>query len=76
MRQALWVSAVLAAVFGLSACSDSSSGAKAAKKVDGKSWEGAGSAYAASGWKPGDKATWEEQLRARAQSQNDYSRAK
>jgi hypothetical protein len=32
--------------------------------------------YAAPGWKAGDKTSWEQSLRARAQyGQNDYTRA-
>jgi hypothetical protein len=33
------------------------------------------SQYAVPGWKAGDKTAWEQQLRARSQGQNDYSRA-
>ena len=34
-----------------------------------------GKAYTVAGWKAGDKASWESQLKARAQyGQNDYSR--
>lgn len=36
---------------------------------------GTGKPYAVAGWKPGDKASWESQLKARAQQgQNDYVR--
>ena len=75
--RALWVPCtVLAAAVGMAACGESTSGTKTAKKSDAKSWEGAGSTYAAPGWKPGDKASWDEQMRLRIQSQNDYARAK
>ena len=47
----------------------------AMKKSDGKAWDGAQNAYVAEGWKAGDKASWETQLRQRAQSQNEYNRA-
>ncbi len=30
--------------------------------------------YAAPGWKGGDQASWEEQMRKRAQGQNEYTR--
>ena len=76
MKFASLLIAVLGAALGLAACGDSSTGVKAAKKADGKSWEGAGPTFAASGWKVGDKASWEEQMRTRAQNQNDYARAK
>ena len=44
-------------------------------KSDGRPWETAQTAYTAQGWKAGDKASWEQQLRARSQGQNEYSRA-
>ncbi len=47
-----------------------------AKKVDTKAWEASNSPYVANGWKGGDKTTWDEQLRLRAQAQNEYVRTK
>lgn len=44
------------------------------KKPDAKAWESGATAYVASGYKPGDKAAWEQQLRTRAQTQNEYAR--
>ena len=49
----------------------------AAKKSDAAPWTSSGSAnpaFAAAGWKAGDKASWEEQMRQRNQAQNDYVR--
>ena len=44
-------------------------------KSDAPSFTGTGSNFAAPGWKAGDKAGWEQHLKARQQnSQNDYSR--
>ncbi len=37
-------------------------------------WEGAKDPFVASGWKPGDKSSWEQQLGERAQAQNEYRR--
>jgi hypothetical protein len=38
-------------------------------------FQGVSSQYAAPGWKAGDKTSWEQGLKARAQySQNEYSR--
>jgi len=46
------------------------------KKTDAKAWEGAAdSPHVLAGWKAGDRASWEEQMRHRAQSQNEYTRA-
>ena len=46
-------------------------------KPDSQPWsvsDAATPAYTAPGWKAGDKAAWEEQLRQRNQAQNDYLR--
>jgi hypothetical protein len=51
-----------------------SAGGNAAKKSDAKSWQAADNGFVASGWKSGDRASWEEQMRQRAQSQNEYTR--
>ena len=73
--RAVWsVGALLAVAVAVSACGESTSGSKSTKKADGKAWEGAGPTFAASGWKPGDKASWDEQMRQRNQAQNDYVR--
>ena len=38
-------------------------------------YNGTGKAFADSGWKQGDKASWESHLKARTQNgQNDYSK--
>ena len=76
MKQALIVTAVLAAAFGLAACGERSTGGKTPRKADAKGWQGADNAYMAPGWKPGDSAAWQEQLRVRAQAQNEYNRVR
>jgi major membrane immunogen (membrane-anchored lipoprotein) len=59
----------------LVACGEKPQGIGAGK-LDAPSYSGTGQAYAEKGWKQGDKASWESQLRARAQNgQNDYSKA-
>jgi predicted small lipoprotein YifL len=67
---------VTALVTGLAACGEKPQTAQpAAKKSDGKAWDAAQNAYVVPGWKSGDQASWEAQMRTRAQSQNEYSRA-
>jgi hypothetical protein len=45
------------------------------RKSDVEPWDaGAAVTFAAPGWKAGDQASWEEQMRTRAQGQNEYSR--
>jgi hypothetical protein len=60
-------------VIGLIGCSerDQSLGSST-KKSDGKPWQGAQNAYVVKGWTPGEKTAWENQLRSRAQTQNEY----
>jgi hypothetical protein len=60
----------------VSGCGDKpqSAGQGPAKKADSAAWSPSQSPYVAEGWKAGDQAGWEAQLRARAQSQNEYSR--
>ena len=46
-----------------------------ANSRDSTAFSGTNKAYVNTGWKPGDKASWEAQLKARAQyGQNDYTR--
>ena len=61
-------------VLCLSACGEKPQAASHSK-ADAHSFEGPATAYTAAGWKAGDAKSWEEQMRTRAQSQNEYSRA-
>jgi hypothetical protein len=57
----------------LSACGEFDQSQTAERHLpDVQPWQGAKNLYVAPGWKPGDKNAWENQLRTRAQSQNDY----
>ena len=74
MKNRILIVAMLAA--GLAACGEKAQTVQPAmKKSDGHAWDGAQNAYVAAGWKAGDKASWETQMRQRAQSQNEYNRA-
>lgn len=47
------------------------------KKVDAKAYAGSSDAtFTAPGWKPGDEASWEQQIKARNQAQNEYTRTR
>ena len=69
---------VAASLIALAACTEKPQAlGEAGRKVDTAGWavsDGAKPGFAASGWKGGDKAAWEAQLRARNQAQNDYAR--
>lgn len=57
----------------LVACGEKSQSQADARKVSGSHpWQGARNSYVEKGWSPGDKASWETQLRTRAQNQNEY----
>jgi len=65
---------VLAAVAAaLCACGEKPQ-TNAGHKPDAPPWSGAREPYVAAGWKAGDQASWEEQMRKRAQGQNEYLR--
>ena len=67
----MWVTAVAL----LSACTEKPQTAKTSKS-DVQAYEGASNKeFTVAGWKAGDKASWEEQMRIRSQGQNEYSRA-
>jgi hypothetical protein len=48
---------------------------KAGTKVVGQQpWQGTQNGHMLPGWKTGDRKSWEDQMRARAQAQNEYTR--
>ena len=73
--------AAFALAIGLSACGEREQvivykQGKYQGKPDSKPWESdpAASLYTSSKWEKGDKTSWEAAVRARNQSQNEYSR--
>ncbi len=67
--RSLWLALLLA----LAACGESAQTATA-RKVDQPPWEGPATAFTAPGWKPGDRASWTDEIRQRAQGQNENVR--
>ena len=61
-------------VLALAACGDKVQTA-GGRKADAKPWDAAQDGFVVPGWKSGDQASWEDQMRNRAQSQNEYARA-
>jgi hypothetical protein len=69
-----WMLAALAALAGLTACGEKPQ-TMGGVKSDVAAYQGVNNAYAAPGWKAGDKTSWEQGLKARAQNtQNEYSK--
>ena len=63
------------AMLGLSACTEHPQERGGQRVVGTPASQGTGSQFVAPGWKPGDAASWDEQLRTRAlYGQNEYSR--
>lgn len=78
LRQVMMLSVAALAIAGCGE-REQTAGQGGARKSDAKAWQGAQAgpgAYAAAGWKAGDKDSWEAQLKTRAQQgQNEYTRA-
>jgi len=59
----------------LSACGEKPQTAGMQHAADKEPWTGSiQKAFDAPGWKPGDKASWEAQIKQRNRSQNEYVR--
>jgi hypothetical protein len=71
-RRIVWVVWPLAA---LAACTEQPQSIGSNAKVDTAAFQGAGDPFNAAGWKAGDKTSWEQQLKTRAQmGQNEYNK--
>jgi hypothetical protein len=66
---------VVAAAVALAACGEKPQiSTQGERKPDTKAFTGASPNYAAPGWKAGDEASWQQQLKQRAQAQNEHAR--
>ena len=75
MMRFVVLTAAVTALSALSACGDKPQTLGSGVKSDGAAYQGVQSQFAAPGWKAGDKASWEQGLKARAQnSQNEYNK--
>jgi hypothetical protein len=63
-----------AALLALAACTETPQTATGIKS-DTAAFQGTGMPFTAAGWKPGDRTSWEQQLKTRTQQgQNDYAK--
>jgi hypothetical protein len=75
MKRVLMIGASFAALVALAACTERPQTLDSGVKVDAQAFQGTGLAYAVPGWKQGDKASWEQQMKVRTQNgQNEYTR--
>jgi hypothetical protein len=73
-RNALW--AAVLATAALTACGEKPQNLVAGTN-DVAAYQGTQNGFAETGWKAGDKTSWEQGLKARGQnSQNEYNRTK
>jgi hypothetical protein len=75
MKRLLLICAAVAVVSQLAACGEKPQTATT-RRVDEKVWQSSDSTFTAAGYKPGDKAAWDDQERTRAESQNEYAKTK
>jgi major membrane immunogen (membrane-anchored lipoprotein) len=75
MKRLFVLSFAVAAAAALSACGEKPQTLGSGVKTDGAAYQGVQTQFAAPGWKAGDKTSWEQGLKARAQnSQNEYNK--
>lgn len=65
-------SALLMLVLALAACSEKPQ--QFGGNDRSPAWDGTKNGFAVSGWTAGDRASWQAQVNARAQNQNEFQR--
>ena len=74
MKRLLILVSLFTGLAGLVACGEKPQ-TLGGVKSDVAAFEGAKNPFVVPGWKPGDKASWEQELKARTlRTQNEYSR--
>jgi len=58
----------------VAACGEKTQAGASKRKGDSPPWEAAQDPFVVPGWKSGDEASWESQIRNRTAGQNEYSR--
>lgn len=70
------LAAVPAFALSLAACGEKPQTIGTGVRTDAPAFQAGATPFTAPGWKPGDKGSWEQQLKTRAQNtQNDYAKA-
>ena len=66
---------LITAVAALAACTEQPQTINGGNRPDTAAFQGTGMAFTAPGWKQGDRNSWEQHLKTRAQNgQNDYAK--
>jgi hypothetical protein len=75
MNRLLLISCAAGLAASLAACTEKPQTATP-RKADQKVWQGTDNAFAVRTLKAGDKNAWDEQIRTRALTQNEYNKVK
>lgn len=71
-RRIVWI---VWTVLALGACTETPQSVSQNARQDTAAFQGTHGAFNAAGWKPGDKTSWEQQLKTRQQmGQNEYNK--
>lgn len=77
MRPRITIIFMAAGLLALAGCTEKPQTLESGVKVDTAAWHGTGYPYSAAGWKPGEKASWEQQLKTRTvNGQNEYTKVR
>lgn len=75
MKRGLLLLGAAAALAMLGACGEKPQTLPSGVKMDTQAFQGTGMPYVVPGWKQGDKTSWEQELKTRAQNtQNEYTK--
>lgn len=75
MRPRITIIFMAAGLGLLGACTERPQTLDSGVKVDSAAFQGTGAPFAAAGWKPGEKGSWEQQLKTRTvNGQNEYTK--
>jgi len=74
MKQSLLLSLAALAALALAGCAERDQTSKGVKS-DTAAYEGTNHPFVVSGWRPGDRNSWEQQMKVRTvMGQNDYAK--
>ena len=65
---------LLVTAAALAACTEQPQTLRSGVRSDTPAYQGPSSAFTVGGWKPGDRTSWDQELKTRAQFQNEYSK--
>ena len=75
MKHSLILAGIVLAAAAVAGCSEHTQTIGTGIRSDTAAFQGPGTPFTAAGWKQGDKTSWEQELKTRAQNgQNEYNK--